>query len=142
MSAPEIGVGFWRGIPWNICPKVSENVSAAIVVTPRYRVLLGGEVALGPGKVELLRHIQTEGSIQQAALRMDMSYMRAWTLIRTMNRCFREPLVTAQRGGSRQGGAALTETGVAVLALYDQIEQESRRATKSNCARLKKLLRS
>jgi len=61
------------------------------------RVLCGDDIALGPGKVDLLALIGETGSIREAAERMGMSYMRAWTLIKTMNACFREPLVVASR---------------------------------------------
>ncbi|MBI1841145.1 MAG: LysR family transcriptional regulator [Verrucomicrobia bacterium] len=116
--------------------------SRSIAVHPRYRVLRGRDVALGPGKVELLRHIQTEGSIQKAAARMGMSYMRAWTLIRVMNKCFRHPLVSTRRGGARQGGAALTKTGTSVVDLYARIERESALATSACRGQLTRLLRS
>ena len=58
---------------------------AAMRLCPRFRLLCGEEVALGPGKVQLLKLVQETGSIRQAAMRMEMSYMRAWSLIRTMN---------------------------------------------------------
>src|SRR5438477_5793673 len=88
-------------------------------IQPRLRVRVGEEIALGPGKVELLEFVQQTGSITEAAKHMGMSYMRAWTLIRTMNDCFKEPLVIAVRGGSKGGGGAmLTESGQRALAAY------------------------
>ena len=48
------------------------------VLKTRFRVLSGEAIALGPGKVELLRLIAATGSLRQAAAGMDMSYMRAW----------------------------------------------------------------
>jgi len=57
-----------------------------------------------------------------------MSYMRAWGLVRTMNRCFKRPLVQAQRGGTGHGAAALTPAGKRVLALYRAMEKQSSRA--------------
>src|SRR2546430_6328438 len=66
---------------------------------PRMRVLCGEVIALGPGKVDLLALIGETGSIREAAERMGMSYMRAWKLIKTMNACFKKPLVEAGRGG-------------------------------------------
>ena len=96
----------------------------------RLRLLYGQEIALGPGKVELLRLVDETGSIRQAAARMGMSYMRAWTLIRTMNRCFEEPLVGAVRGGPEHGGAKITPTGRKVLELYLRLERECLAATK------------
>ena len=37
-----------------------------------------------------------------------MSYRRAWLLVDTMNRCFREPVVASATGGSGGGGAQVT----------------------------------
>jgi len=58
-------------------------------IRPRVRITCDGRIALGPGKVELLELLHATGSIARAAKRMDMSYMRAWMLIRTMNSCFK-----------------------------------------------------
>lgn len=108
---------------------------------PRLRVRVGDEIALGPGKVELLQLIQQNRSITDAAKQMGMSYMRAWTLIRTMNRCFKVPLVVATRGGQSGGGAGLTESGRKALALYQKMEKAASRATSTQWRQLRKLLR-
>jgi molybdate transport system regulatory protein len=95
-----------------------------------FRIYRGDEIALGPGKAELLRHISDTGSISEAARRMDMSYNRAWLLVRTMNRCFKEPLVSASRGGDSHGGAQLTAFGKQVLTLYQRLESKFITATR------------
>ncbi len=95
---------------------------------PRLRVLCGAEIALGPGKARLLQGIADLGSLSAAARELDMSYMRAWRLVHTMNACFRAPLVELSRGGREQGGALLTPTGLRVLALYREMELRSRDA--------------
>jgi molybdate transport system regulatory protein len=100
-------------------------------VQPRFRILCGGDIALGPGKAELLALIGQTGSINQAAKRMNMSYMRAWSLVQTMNQCFKEPLVLAAHGGEGGGGAELSETGRRVLALYRQMEAKAAKATRA-----------
>jgi molybdate transport system regulatory protein len=107
---------------------------------PRMRVLCGEEVALGPGKADLLALVAETGSIRAAAERMGMSYMRAWTLIRTMNACFREPLVITSRGGKNRGGAVVTETGKKALALYRGLEEQSLKACAGTWRELRKLL--
>jgi len=109
---------------------------------PRLRVYLGAEVALGPGKAELLGHVAETGSLSEAARRMKMSYMKAWLLVRTMNRSFRKPLVQAGRGGSGGGGAALTAAGKRVLALYTEMEAASQAAMASRWKRLRALLKT
>jgi molybdate transport system regulatory protein len=109
---------------------------------PRLRILCGDEIALGPGKLDLLALVAKTGSIREAAERMHMSYMRAWTLIRTMNRCFKQPLVEAVRGGKQGGGACLTATGRAALSVYQRMEKAGLAAMADDWAAMKKLLRT
>ena len=113
----------------------------AFSIQPRLRIRAGGDIALGPGKIELLELVRETGSIKEAAGKMGMSYMRAWTLIRTMNRCFREPVVIAARGGSKGGGAQLTATGRAALDLYRQMDRECLEAAEPAWKQFQDLLR-
>jgi molybdate transport system regulatory protein len=89
--------------------------------SPRVRILAGSEIAIGPGKADLLRAIDDTGSISAAARRMGMSYRRAWLLVHTMNDCFQSPLVEAAKGGAAGGGAQLTTAGRDVLRHYDDV---------------------
>jgi molybdate transport system regulatory protein len=107
----------------------------------QFRIYLGDEIALGPGKADLLRQISETGSISESARRMEMSYNRAWLLVRTMNRCFREPLVLASRGGDKHGGAQLTQTGKEVLALYRQMESKVAAVAQNPLNRISSLLK-
>jgi molybdate transport system regulatory protein len=113
-----------------------------VKLRPRIRVLCGKEVALGPGKVDLLALVAETGSIRAAAHRMDMSYMRAWTLIQTMNGCFKRPLVETARGGQQHGGAALTKVGRQALQLYQEMEEDCLDSTKPRWKKLRALLRA
>jgi len=111
-------------------------------IRPRLRILLGKQIALGPGKVELLEALSETGSITAAAQRLNMSYMRAWTLIRTMNGCFKRPLVSAKHGGPRGGGGAvLTPVGKKVLAVYHRMDAQCLRAVAPAWKQIQKLLR-
>jgi len=56
-----------------------------------------------------------------------MSYMRAWTLVHTMNECFTRPLVRTLRRCGAGGHAQLTGNGRVVLALYQRLLAESLR---------------
>ena len=98
----------------------------------RLRLLFGPEIALGPGKAALLQAIQETGSISAAARRMNMSYRRAWLLVDTMNRCFREPVVEAATGGKGGGGAQVTQFGNTVLAKYQIMEKTAIAAVTSH----------
>ena len=77
----------------------------------RLRIRRGDDIAVGPGKIDLLEAIDAAGSITAAARSLGMSYRRAWLLVDTMNRCFRTPVVDAEAGGKRGGGARLTRLG-------------------------------
>lgn len=82
----------------------------------------GDELALGPGKADLLDAIDRAGSISGAARAMGMSYRRSWLLVDGMNRCWREKLVETVAGGGHGRGARLTPMGRAVLAAYRALE--------------------
>jgi len=111
------------------------------VLRARLRVLRGQEVALGPGKVALLEAIHRAGTIAAAARGLGMSYMRAWTLVRTMNRSFRSPLVRAARGGAGRGRTGLTPAGSAIVSLYREMERLGLRAAAPPWARLRRRLK-
>ncbi len=120
---------------------MSSRKAPPATLKPRFQISVRGNVGLGPGKAELLEHIRDTGSIVEAANRMGMSYMRAWTLVKTMNACFREPLVLTARGGRAQGGSQLSGTGILVLEIYRRMEREAQEATQSSWIALRNLLR-
>ncbi|HTB62617.1 MAG TPA: LysR family transcriptional regulator [Opitutales bacterium] len=111
-------------------------------IEPRFRVSFGRNFSFGPGKAELLEHIQKTGSITDAAKAMGMSYMRAWMLIKSINRAQPSPLVQTTRGGRTRGGAKLSAEGIALLHYYRQLENRSLSATRPAQKRLQKLLSS
>lgn len=92
----------------------------------RIRLYFADGSMLGPGKADLLALIAETGSIAAAGRRMGMSYKRAWSLVDVMNTMFTGPLVESSRGGASHGGATLTDLGARVLALYRDLEANSR----------------
>ena len=122
--------------------KKKTDSTGRLSLLPRFRVMRGKEIAFGPGKMELLELVARTGSIGKAAKHMDMSYMRAWSLIQTMNACFKEPVIEAVRGGHERGGAELTETGKRVLKLYRQMEKDGLKTVQVDWQALQNLLQS
>jgi molybdate transport system regulatory protein len=110
----------------------SENL---LSLNLRMQIVRRGGMTLGPGKVELLAHIEETGSLGKAARRMGMSYMKAWSLVQSM-----KPLVKTSRGGQSGGGAKLTKTGRQALALYQKMERDCRRASKGTWQKVQCLL--
>lgn len=92
------------------------------------RVDLDRDAAFGPGKARLLELIDEKGSLRSAAAAMDMSYRRAWLLLRETEAMMRAPVVTAKTGGPRGGGTALTAFGRGIVKCYRAIETHAERA--------------
>lgn len=105
--------------------------TAVLSIEPRFRINYGTRFAFGPGKAELLEQIRDTGSIAQAAKAMEMSYMRAWMLVKSLEKGLSEPLVLRLRGGTAKGGAELTKTGHEVLRLYRELETNTTAATRA-----------
>ena len=90
----------------------------------KLQLYCGDEIAMGPGKADLLEAIAREGSISAAGRAMGMSYRRAWLLVDAMNRCFTKPLVETHPGGGKQAGAKLTQEGEVALAAYRALSEQ------------------
>jgi len=106
------------------------------------RVVLGAEVAMGPGKADLLDGIAATGSIAAAGRRLGMSYKRAWLLVEAMNALFTEPLVDAAKGGAGGGGAALTPLGARMLAAYRRLEAAAADSGQTELEEMRQALRA
>jgi molybdate transport system regulatory protein len=107
----------------------------------KVQVYLDDEIALGPGKRQLLELIERHGSISAAARAMGLSYRRAWLMVDTMNRCFQEPLVHAGKGGAHGGGATLTPFGQAIRDRFASLEATLAATAAADLAHLRQLLR-
>jgi molybdate transport system regulatory protein len=107
----------------------------------KLRVMYGPDIAIGPGKAELLEAIESTGSISAAAKRLGISYRRTWLLVDTMNRCFREPVVDSSTGGPGGGGAAVTTFGKRVLASFRAMQARVDRALDPELERFSELLK-
>eukprot|EP00456_Euglypha_rotunda_P026426 TRINITY_DN21300_c0_g1_i1.p4 TRINITY_DN21300_c0_g1~~TRINITY_DN21300_c0_g1_i1.p4 ORF type:complete len:124 (-),score=32.57 TRINITY_DN21300_c0_g1_i1:875-1246(-) len=83
----------------------------------KIQIYCGEEIAMGPGKADLLDAIVSEGSISGAGRKLGMSYRRCWLLVDAMNRCWDMPLVTTS-----SEGAKLTDRGNDVLNDYRDLQ--------------------
>ncbi len=78
---------------------------------------------LGPGRVELMEKIIELGSIAKAAAAMQMSYKKAWDLVKSMNTQAKQAFVITQTGGKKGGGAIVTEEGKKAMQAYQDLQQ-------------------
>ncbi len=118
-------------------PKRSRE-TPQLSLTLRFR--FRGEVAMGPGKADLLEAIEKARSISAAARDLGMSYRRAWVLVDTMNRCFRKPLVETQTGGPEGGGARVTPVGREVARRFRSMEARALAAVARDRQRIARAL--
>ena len=100
--------------------RTSINKAKAVLVRPR--VYLGDVIAIGPGKIDLLRQVGETRSIAAAARALGLSYKRAWLLIDSLNVGFGRPVVETATGGKGGGGSSLTTLGQQLIARYDALE--------------------
>jgi molybdate transport system regulatory protein len=108
----------------------------------RLRITHEGEDAFGPGKAQLLESLLETASLNRTASAMKMSYVKALALVRAMNTHFTEPLVVLSRGGTKGGGAQVTEAGRLVLSKYQAMRLASERAAQSNWKEIRRLLKN
>ena len=88
------------------------------------RVYFRPDARLGPGKIRLLELVAETSSIADAARKSNnMSYRRAWMLIRSLNTMFSEPVLETKHGGKGGGGATLTAFGVELIQRFRSFEE-------------------
>ncbi|WP_066185086.1 MULTISPECIES: TOBE domain-containing protein [unclassified Guyparkeria] len=86
---------------------------------------------LGAGEVSdrrlrLLAALEQTGSISGAARSIGMTYKAAWDAVDAINNLAERPLVATRHGGSRGGGAELTEEGRRLLSAWRRLEAMQR----------------
>jgi molybdate transport system regulatory protein len=96
-----------------------------------FRVDFGPQCSVGPGKIALLEHIGSTGSLSEAARRLKMSYRRAWLLLEDLNTAFQQPVARLSVGGRGGGGASLTAFGAELVSAYRLLESQIREQAQS-----------
>ena len=90
--------------------------------------LFADEKCFGPGIAALLHHIEDLHSLRAAAMKMDMAYSKAWTIVRNAEAQLGFKLLNSTTGGRHGGGASLTEEAKGLLEAYDGYCRELREA--------------
>ncbi len=72
-------------------------------------------------RIDILRRIGDVGSISEAARGAGLSYKAAWQAIETLSNLAGGPLVEKVVGGSRGGGTKLTDKGIEVLEIANEL---------------------
>lgn len=84
-----------------------------------------GEKAFGIGVAQLLRRIETTGSLNQAAKSMGIAYSKAWKILHNAETLLGIAFVERSIGGAHGGGSLLSEEGRLFLEKYEAFYQEA-----------------
>ena len=115
-KSPNVVASFFVALHMAIHDLLKQSDSVQLKAT--LRVFCGEEKLFGPGKLELLQHIQETGSISQAAKKMGLSYKKAWDMVNSLNQLCKTPIVQAQTGGVKGGKTVLTPEGFALMESF------------------------
>ena len=104
--------------------KPVENMQEkALTVKAKVKLTLStGDRFFGPGVCELLERIRESGSIQAAAARMELSYSKAWKILKRAEDELGISLITRMSGGRNGGSSTLTEAGEEAVQDYREME--------------------
>jgi molybdate transport system regulatory protein len=78
-----------------------------------------GKSLIGKGKAALLKAIDEEKSLNRACKKINISYKRAWLMLKKIEESAGRPVVISIRGGNKQG-TYLTDYAKEMLAEYDK----------------------
>ncbi|MBO8437229.1 MAG: LysR family transcriptional regulator [Spirochaetes bacterium] len=78
----------------------------------------------GPGVAQLFKLIENTGSVRHASEAMDLSYSKAWKMIRCTEKVLGTIIVERNQGGKGGGSAKLTDSGKMLLDKFLTIEKE------------------
>ncbi len=81
------------------------------------------ELCVGPGLIALLEKIAESSSVMEAAQHMDISYSKAWKLIREAEKSLGCKLVIRKSGGPGGGQAEVSEDGLALIKNFRRTER-------------------
>ncbi len=73
---------------------------------------------MGIGVLWLLEGIKEHGSIRKAASEMDMSYTKAFNILKSLEESLGKPILYRNKGGNAREGTTLTDFGLWFINRY------------------------
>ncbi len=80
--------------------------------------------SVGPGLVSLLEQIRESSSVMEAAEKMEVSYSKAWKIIRQAETNLGKKLVFRKSGGPGGGSAQVTPEGLDLIKAFRKTERQ------------------
>ena len=107
---------------------MEKRESVPITCTIRLR-LKKTSYFFGPGVLEVLQLVEKTDSLQTAAATMEMSYSKAWKIVRAAEQELGFKLMDRRVGGVGGGSSQLTPRGKDFVARFEQFSSASSEAT-------------
>jgi molybdate transport system regulatory protein len=98
---------------------------------PGYSVWIKNEQnerIFGAGPFRLLQLVATLGSLNKAAKKMNLSYSKAFNIIKRAEKELKCPLLEREVGGIKGGGSTLTPEATDLLDKFQQFQSQSETA--------------
>lgn len=89
-------------------------------LTAKIRIhLFKNDKCFGPGICSLLEEVDKCGSLRKAAMHMNMSYSKAWKIVKQCEENLGFKLLISTTGGKSGGGAFLTDDAKRIINAYN-----------------------
>lgn len=96
--------------------------------TKLYLVGSDGEKFMGIGVLWLLENIGEEQSLRAASMKMNLSYSKAYNMLRKLEKEVGRPFVERKRGGASREGVVLTPFARRYMDLYRNFQEKAKKA--------------
>jgi formylmethanofuran dehydrogenase subunit E len=106
-----------------LLPSVMQKSYNGMQIRSKIWLEMEEEPVFGRGRRDLLEAIDKQGSINQAARMVNISYKKAWSYIKAMEERLGISLVECRTGGKSGGGASLTVEARDFLKKYAALEK-------------------
>lgn len=100
-----------------------QNSHNAMGIRSKIWIEVDGEPVFGRGRRFLLEAIDQHGSINRAAKEISISYRKAWSYIKAMEKRLGIKLVERRAGGRNGGGAVLTGEARMFIQRFSDLER-------------------
>lgn len=89
-----------------------------------------GKKIFGNGPMELLIETDKLGSLRKASIQMNMSYSKAWNIIKLLEESTGHDILEKRIGGQQGGGSTLTDEAREIISCYSKFRKEAEEAVK------------
>lgn len=90
-----------------------------------------GKKIFGNGPMELLIETDKLGSLRKASIQMNMSYSKAWNIIKLLEESLGHDILEKRIGGQQGGGSTLTDEARSLIVCYTKFKREAEEAVKA-----------